>query len=213
MKRKTKLVAGWGVNDVDYEVQRYKTVNGVKKLEWVCPYYKDWKGMVYRCHDLKFQENNRTYVGCTICEDWKYFSNFIKWVDSQPNRYWQNCSPDKDFILFGNKHYSPETVVYIPKKLNSFITDRKAKRGEFMIGVTPNYYGAKTPFVAQCCNPFNTERKSNYVGCYSTELEAHKAWQAKKHEYACRLAEQQQDPRVAKVLMERYAPDKDWTNV
>jgi hypothetical protein len=46
---------------------------------------------------------------------------------------------------------------------------------------------------------------------FPTELEAHKAWQARKHELACMLADLQTDDRIASRLREMYAPDKNWT--
>ena len=39
MERKNKLVYGWGVNDVDYNVYRTEVVDGKKKNVWRCPYY------------------------------------------------------------------------------------------------------------------------------------------------------------------------------
>ena len=52
MKRKSnKLVAGVGVNDADYPIVRFgETVNGRKKREWICPYYKTWSAMLNRCY-------------------------------------------------------------------------------------------------------------------------------------------------------------------
>ena len=201
MRKKVKLVCGWGINDVDYPVQITDTINGKRKHVWKCPYYADWISMINRCFNSKSQKRNPTYLDCTITDDWKYLSNFIKWVDSQPNKDWQNCSPDKDYLIAGNKHYSPETVVYIPQSLNNFITDRGKARGDYMIGVDAT--GSKiNPYKAQCSNPFTKKRE--YLGRFTTELEAHKAWQAKKHEYACKLADLQQDERVAKRLREMY---------
>jgi hypothetical protein len=66
-------------------------------------------------------------------------------------------------------------------------------------------------FKGSCGNPFTGE--GTYLGYFTDELACHKAWQAKKHEYACQLAELQEDPRVAQALRERYAPDKDWTKI
>lgn len=207
---KCKLVHGWGINDVDYDVYRYEKLQGKSTITWVCPYYLDWKSVIQRCHSKKWQANNVSYVGCTVTEEWKHLSNFIKWVDSQPNKNWQNCELDKDFLIEGNKHYCADTVVYIPKKVNSFTIDQKRNRGNLMVGVSPSTEGKKKPFVAQCQDPFNINGR--HIGYFNTELEAHKAWQAKKHEYACQLADLQQDPRIAKALRERYAPNKDWTN-
>lgn len=206
-------VFGWGINDVNYKISVKKelyTVDGNRKRVslWECPYYQDWYSILRRCLCPIYISKNPTYKDCTICEDWKYFSNFIKWVDSQPNRDWVNCVPDKDLLLTNNKHYSSKTVVYISKQVNVFMVDHKNARGKYLLGVTDSI-GKNKPFKATCCNPFVTGCR--HIGVFKTELEAHLAWQAKKHEYACLLAEKQTDLRVAMALRERYAPDKDWT--
>lgn len=207
---KTNLTQGWGVNDATYPVYKTKKIDGKHKTVWRCPYYMDWVNVLRRCFNKKVHERQPTYKDCTICEDWKYFSNFIKWVDSQPNRDWMNCELDKDFLVEGNKHYSPETAVYITKNLNSFIGNRSKKRGIYMIGVNYIPYNKRDRYKAQCNNPFTL--KGEYIGSFRTELKAHLAWKAKKHEHACKLADLQSDERVAKRLREMYSPDKDWTN-
>lgn len=195
------LTCGWGINDADYVVQ--PTIEGRRRY---CPVYRDWKAMVERCNSSQYLIKYPTYRDVTVCEEWKYFSNFRKWVlEEQPNKDWQNCVLDKDIL--GGSVYSATSCVYVTKTLNGFITDRKRFRGTRYIGVMQERYGK---YLAYINNPFTKSRVN--LGSYFSELEAHKAWQAKKHEYACLLAEQQQDPRVAKALRERYAPDKDWTN-
>lgn len=215
MGKNIKLVFDWGVNDVNYVTEKRQCViqpcgKELQKLVWRCHYYADWKDMLRRAYDHKYHMTRPTYENCKICEEWRYFSNFIKWVDSQPNKDWRNCSLDKD-LLGNGKLYSPDTCVYLPSYLNSFISI-KSKKGTCLTGV--HYIGSSLqtklkPYRALCRDPFNLRKP--HVGYYSTELEAHKAWQAKKHEYAWLLAEQQQDSRVAKALRERYAPDKDLT--
>ena len=80
-----------------------------------------------------------------------------------------------------------------------------------MIGCS--FHKATGKYMSRCMNPFSKyEGQGRHIGIFNTELEAHKAWQAKKHEYACQLAELQADPRAAQALRERFAPDKDWTN-
>lgn len=195
------MVCNWGIDDTDY--LKFKVVDG--KMRWLCPAYRDWYDLIKRVFSEKYQNKNPTYIGCTIAEEWKYFSNFRRWVlEEQPNKDWENCCLDKDILFNSNKHYSPETCAYISAKVNSFIT---SKRAYTYTGASP--VGGK--FVSLCRDPFSGKKRL-YVGTFLTELEAHRAWQAKKHEFACLLAEQQQDPRVAKALRERYAPDKDWTN-
>jgi hypothetical protein len=211
-KSKDRLMHGVGINDVDYVVRENKTIgyiNGKQKqiTVWLCPYYLKWSDALRRCYSEKYQAKSPTYVGCSVDPDWLYLSNFIKWVDSQPNRDWQNCQLDKDLLVEDNKHYSPDTCVFISKGLNVFIVDRGAARGKYLIGVS--WHKAAGKFVAQCNNPFKT--RAHYIGCFNTELEAHKAWQERKHLYACQLAELQSDHRVANALRTRYSPDKDWT--
>jgi hypothetical protein len=201
---------GWGILDVNYVVQkkeiiRYTNKKPVQKVIWVCPYYRDWSSMIIRCFNKKYQDKYPTYKGCTIHED---LSNFIKWVDSQPNRDWQNCQLDKDFLSKENKHYSPETVSYISNSLNSFITNTSRSRGALMLGVTFTKKCKTRPYQAQCSNPFNA--KNEFLGYFATELDAHKAWQAKKHEYACQLADLQENENLADKLRTMYNPDNVW---
>lgn len=209
-KTKNKLVQGWGINDVGYNVYKYEVIDSKKKIVWACPYYMKWHNMLKRCLYSKFQEKRPTYTGCTIYTEWRHLSNFIKWVDDQPNKDWKNCVLDKDFLSTGNNIYSPKTSFFISRNLNVFITDRVNYRGDYMLGVSRVTDSNKNRFQASCNNPFIG--KKEYLGSFLTEIEAHKAWQAKKHEHALKLAEGQDDPRVAKALRERYAPDKDWTN-
>ena len=203
-------IYGWGINDVDYKVTDTIKEDNKHKITWICPYYESWRSMIKRCFSSKFQNSRNNYKNCTVTEEWKYLSNFIKWVDSQPNRDWMNCELDKDLILKGNKHYSSETCVYLEYTSNLFISDSTSKRGECMLGVSIKNGIKLKKYRAYCGDPFN--RTCSHLGYFNTELEAHKAWQAKKHEYACQLADLQKDERGSNALRERYAPDKDWTN-
>lgn len=201
MYSKDKLVHGWGINDVDYAVTKVEVIEGKRKQVWVCPYYKDWKEILKRCFCKGFKENNPTYQKCTVTHEWKYLSNFIKWVDEQPNRDWMNCHLDKDLLFAGNKHYSPTTVVYIPRLINVFILDCDGRRGDLLIGASPSRRNNK-PYQSACSNPFTKKRES--LGRFYTELEAHLAWKAKKREHALCLASLVQDERVINRLKDMY---------
>ncbi|WP_396180361.1 hypothetical protein [Flavobacterium sp.] len=198
MAGKRKPIYGIGINDANYLVYKGKDV---------CPYYRKWLSMLVRCYSKIKHISFPTYVDCTVCEEWKYFSNFKKWVDEQPNKNWQSCELDKDILQVNNKCYSPEKTVFTNRALNSFLTSNTSCRGEYLLGVC--WHKQQEKFHAKCNDPFNHKRI--YVGSFDCELTAHKAWQAKKHEYACALAELQEDSRVADALRQRYAPDKDWT--
>jgi hypothetical protein len=212
-KKKNKLVFGVGINDAEYSINHRITVgrvNGkqVQKELWKCPYYVKWADMLKRCFSEKYKAKYPTYQDCTCVPEWVYFSKFRQWVDEQPNKDWQNCELDKDLLVCDNKVYGPETCVFINKQVNYFTLSKKGQRGQFMLGVVGITPSGK--YRSGCQSPFTKSRR----GCdtrHATELEAHKAWQAKKHEYACQLADLQEDPRVAEALRQRYAPDKDWT--
>ena len=209
-RKKNNLICGWGINDVNYPISKREIVNGVSKRTWMCPYYRSWSNMIYRVIDKKSHKYHPTYADCMICDEWKVFSNFIRWVDNQPNRDWENCCLDKDFLSEDNKIYSPNTCIFIDQKLNKFIITGKKRIGGLPLGVSLVRDSKLKPFLAQCRNPITGEHEN--LGRYGDQFSAHKTWQAKKHEYACLLADLQEDERIAKALRERYAPDKDWTN-
>lgn len=190
-----KKIYGVGINDAGYTVQRDVVVDGKKKLEWRCPYYRTWKDMLKRCYSGSFQNKCPTYIGCTVTEEWKTFSNFKAWMEKQD---WEGKQLDKDLLVNGNAEYSPSTCTFIPKAVNMFLTDSGAARGDLPIGVSR----LKGKYMARCSNPFS--KKDEYLGLFSCPQEAHLAWKAKKAEHAKRLAEEQTDERVKNALLERY---------
>lgn len=199
MSDKKKLVYGVGINDADSGVCRYETVDGKRKQVWICHFYDVWKGMLKRCYSEKEQSRYPTYKGCYVCDEWLTFSNFKSWMEQQD---WEGKHLDKDLLVKGNKIYSPETCIFVTALVNTFTTDSNAKRGDFMIGV--NFHKRDEIFEANCNNPFTN--KKQYLGRFKTELEAHLAWRAKKHEHACQLAESElvSDPRLTEALKTRY---------
>jgi hypothetical protein len=202
MKNK-KLVCGIGINDADYVVKNWETigyVDGKQKLKmvWECPYYRAWTHMLERCYSTKLQEKHPTYVGCTVVTEWHLFSNFKAWMQKQD---WEDNQLDKDLLIEGNKVYGPATCIFVSPMVNTFIVDCRASRGEWLIGVY--WEKRKNKFKSQCRNPFTS--KKEYLGLYTCELEAHQAWVKRKLELTHELASIQEDPRVAKALIDRYS--------
>lgn len=149
---------------------------------------------------------------CKLVASGNNLSNFREWVlHIQPNSDWENCVLDKDLLNPLSKTYSPSNCVYVSRTVNSFINEQVRNGGEYLIGVSYQARNGDCKYLASCRHPLIKKRQT-YLGKFKTELEAHKAWQAKKHEYACQLAELQEDSRVADALRQRYASDKDWTN-
>ena len=202
MRKKKKLVCGVGINDADYvvgtrEVVKCEGVEGKRQQLRICPFYRRWADMLKRCYSRKYHESCPTYSDCYVCEEWLTFSNFKAWMEKQD---WEGKQLDKDILNPGNKEYSPETCIFVDKKTNIFLTDAKASRGEFPIGVC--WHRGANKFQALCGDGSG---KQKHLGCFNTELEAHKAWLAFKLEQAKILAAEQSDPRVAKALIERYS--------
>jgi hypothetical protein len=197
VRRKTRLVHGVGINDADYVTQKkIKDENGMVRVEY-CPFYQTWINMLKRCYSSAYQSVQTTYIGCSVCEEWRRFSSFRGWMMSQK---WEGMQLDKDHTSPGNKIYSPDFCVFIPQALNLFLNDQRRQRGEWPIGVT--YNKRSRVFIAQCCNPFSGQYEN--LGRHKTPELAHEAWRKAKHRHACRYADMQTDPRIAAALRIRY---------
>jgi len=185
------LVYGVGDNDANYVVA--PTVEGHRVR---CPYYGAWISMLRRCYSENRLQKYPTYIGCTVCEDWKTFSIFRKWMEAQD---WVGKDLDKDILVKGNKIYSPETCVFVAANVNTLLIDCTATRGEYMLGC--NWHKNTSKFIAQCND---NSGKQVYLGLFTSELDAHLAWRTYKHSLACKLAEEQEDIRIAEALRNRY---------
>lgn len=195
-------IYGVGVNDANYVVKISKTigyVEGKRKTRrvWTCPYYTKWTGILERVYSEELQKKYPTYIGCTVCEEWKLFSNFKAWMEEQD---WEGKELDKDLLVRGNKLYSPDTCIFVSLAVNIFMTENTANRGNWPIGV--HWQKADGKFIAMCSNTFT--KKQEYLGMFDCPEKAHRAWLTRKLELAKMLATEQDDPRVAKALVERY---------
>lgn len=198
-----KLVCGVGRNDADYFVVKREEIGYVdgkrkQKQVWFCAYYRTWADMINRCYSAKYQEKYPTYRGCSVSAEWHIFSNFKAWMEKQG---WEGKHLDKDLLFEGNKVYGPETCVFVSPMVNTFVNDRGSARGKWPIGVY--WHKGAGKFRAQCKNPFT--KKNENLGYFTSEGEAHQAWQARKLELAKELAAIQEDPRVAEALISRYS--------
>ena len=141
--------------------------------------YVKWNDMLRRCYSIKFHIMNPTYIGCTVCDEWKLYSNFKKWFD---DNYIEGYELDKDIIIDGNKVYSPDKCCFIPHYLNTLFTDSNKSRGLYALGV---YFDTQS-------NKYKSQillyGKTYNLGRFNSESEAHNAWLIAKREYARKLA-------------------------
>lgn len=191
------LVCGVGINDSTSPVTRTEIIGNKKVRTWTCPFYKRWHSMINRCYDEKIQTKHPAYSGCEVCSEWLVFSNFKKWMETKD---WEGKHLDKDLLVKGNKVYSPETCVFISSSLNNFLTESSATRGQYLIGVS--YDDKVSKYRASCRNPFTL--KSESLGLFENEMDAHVAWKTRKHFFAESLASSETDQKVVNALLTRY---------
>lgn len=182
-----KLVYGVGLNDADYTVRR--VVNG---KEICCPFYMTWRNMLLRCYNKKCKTNHPSYEGCYVSDDWLIFSNFKNWMKLQS---WEGNALDKDILYKKNKVYSSSTCVFVSKKLNNFLTHMKSHGGRLPVGVT--FHPKSKKFIARC---HNGNGKRVHIGMFDCIDSASQAWKNTKHIFACEIAAEQLDERIAKSL-------------
>jgi hypothetical protein len=153
-KRSDRWICGVGKRGCTSSVD--KETGGIKRS------YITWRGMLARCYD---GDKESTYYGCTVCNDWLFFSNFEIWYDENrpkvPNVRWEI---DKDAMQQGNRVYCPEYCVFIPKEVNNLIINTGKSRGKYPVGVSFSqkgmYFNAScsSEGVLKACGGFNTAK-------------------------------------------------------
>lgn len=201
-----RIIHGVGINDADYNVNITKTINGRRRLLWRCPFYVKWKSMLTRCYYERYRFKYPSYKDCFVCDEWLRFSVFKAWMETQD---WEGKELDKDLLIPNNKVYSPETCLLISNRVNQFILENGARRGEYPIGVYLNKPSGK--FLAQCYSIVTGRQQ--HLGYFDNPEEAHEAWRIFKLEQAKLLASEQSDKRVALALVNRYENYEKWQQI
>ena len=182
-----KTVYGVGVVGAKYP----STINGVRTKEYVL-----WTHMLQRCYSDSFKKKNPTYIDCTCSENFKSYEYFYEWCHKQIGFSEYSFEIDKDLLVKGNKVYSENTCILLPKEINSALSVKKSQRGQYLIGVRKS----DKKFLARC-RTGTGERRS---GTYDTEIEAFNAYKQAKENYLKQLAEKwkgQIDERAYNALM------------
>lgn len=177
-----------GVNDADYQV---KPRTGEK-----CKYHTVWSNLINRCYSPSYQKLYPAYIDCTVADEWLTFSVFKEWMSDQN---WESNHLDKDLLVKDNRIYSPSTCIFVSRLVNNFMTEATASRGDYPIGVYLNKSGS---YIAQVKNWVTGY--PHYLGSFSSQDGAHKAYLKQKAIYAHELASVQGDERVATALRLRY---------
>ena len=185
------LVHGVGINDASYMVG-YKNIFGNAES---CPYYDKWRAMLSRCYSAKFHERHPSYQNCTVADTWKTFSVFRTWMETQD---WQGKALDKDLLNWGNKHYSPDTCLFISQAQNSLLALRGNARGLQPLGVVRTVVHGKYVYYEAKCSFYGKQVR---LGSFKTPEEAAAKYQEAKLAYIAELAAAEPNQRIKQALL------------
>lgn len=149
--------------------------------------YMVWGGMLDRCYNEKHRNKNKTYVDCEVCEEWLCFQNFAEWYY---NNYYEVDDEvmclDKDILIKGNKKYSPDVCIFVPKRINSLFTKCDRARGSLPVGVRYSH----NRFRVECSTQKNGIKHRERLGHYDTVEEAFEVYKQFKEDYIKEVAEE-----------------------
>lgn len=201
-----KLVCGIGINDSDYVVKVTEEMGytgggkRLRKLVWICPYYRTWFDMINRCYNVKSKTRESWYEHSSVDERWHRFSVFRawmvnqRWCDEEGNKF---CL-DKDILANDPniKVYSPETCCFVPTAINVFVTERSlgasGVRGVLKVG---DKYRAQS----------GNGKVSFTIGIFNTVEEAYNAWLEYKQQRVAEFSEVYKlENKVKEALELRY---------
>jgi hypothetical protein len=178
-----RLLYGVGLNNASYYVTH---------ISGRCPYYRAWESMLMRCYSLAFQKSNPSYIGCYVEESWLIFSTFKAWMIEQD---WEGKQLDKDILSRGNKVYSKDTCIFLSSQVNNLLTNNKARRGVYALGV--NWDANLKHFKASC----SIEGKLKHLGLFKTEVEASECYKTFKKGVIIAAANKQTNLRLKEALL------------
>lgn len=140
--------------------------------------------MQTRCYNPNYHNIKPSYTDCEICDEWKDDHNlFYDWVGENFYRIdgEDTVQLDKDILVKGNKIYSPETCIFVPKTINDMFNNTIRKKGSNLPkGV---YFSEKT---GKYKTRIYIEGKSVNLGFFDTPEEAFEKY--KIHKEAAILA-------------------------
>ncbi len=165
--------------------------------------YMLWNNMLKRCYGQQQQDINPTYVGCTVSDNFRQLPYFQDWCHNQIgfDHFDENGKPfalDKDILVKGNKVYSEDSCVFVPREMNSLLLTRSRFRGSLPLGVS--FLNDRKKYRARCSLGGNNKT----IGYYNTEEDAFYAYKQVKERYIKEVAYKWKgtvDNRVYESLM------------
>ena len=168
-----RLVYGFGINDLNTKTR----INGKETVQYML-----WRNMIGRCYSERKDKTNSTYKECFVSDEFRLFSDFCRWFDSEYKSQLTKPMVDKDFLIKSNKVYSPSTCIIIPPQLNNLIIKRDACRGNYPLGVS--FHKGTGKLTAQ----YNDNGKRITIGYFDNEIDAFMAYKTTKENHIKKMA-------------------------
>ena len=159
--------------------------------------------MLSRCYNEKIQNRQKTYKCCTVCEEWKNFSNFKEWYESHTCGD-SSLNLDKDILVKGNKEYGPDNCCIVPEFINTLFTNGKANRGKYPLGVHAEKSNACG--IVYYRGAFVVDQKNIKLGTFKTPEEAFQKYKEYKEQYIKDTAKRYKD----KISYSVYEAMMNW---
>lgn len=185
---------GVGVNDSGIPVKK----DGKKLKE-----YDLWGCMLKRCYSDEYHQVQPTYKECEVEPFLLSFTNFYNFVRSlkgfgEVDEKGRPFQMDKDLLVKGNKTYGVDTICFVPREINMFVSKCRAIRGELPIGV--GFDSRRGVYRAS----ISLNNSQKFLGHFSNPEEAFSAYKFAKEQQAKVLAEKWKDKvdeRVCHALL------------
>ena len=154
--------------------------------------YLRWCDMIHRCYNEKFHQRCPQYKKCTVCKEWKNYSNFKVWYEKNKVSD-ESMDLDKDILFKRNAVYGPDTCCFVPHEINTLFTTCKASRGNYPIGAYKDSGSDK--FISSV----NFAGKNITIGSFDTPKEAFKAYKKYKEKFIKEIANRYKEKIPDKV--------------
>lgn len=157
--------------------------------------YNVWIGMLLRCYSKSYQKKEPSYIGKSVCDEWKNFENFLTWFNEN---YVDGFELDKDILKKNNSIYSPSTCCFVPKEINNLFVKRHTRVNGLPSGV--HYDKVRKKYTSTIIN----NGKTISLGRFDSVEDAFNVYKFQKERKIKELAtkhKNQLKPRVFEVLM------------
>lgn len=158
-------------------------IGNITKEDRKYPYYKKilqvWTDMIKRCYYDKRKDGIYQKENVKVCEEWKCFKTFFDWcINTKVSNYNPKFYIDKDILGEDRKLYSPETCIFVPRRVNNVLVH--VRHTSVAPGVRKQYRAYQVYIT----------KKKEFLGGYKTLLEASAVYKVAKEHYIKYIADE-----------------------